>query len=426
MAFPTTSLELRFEAKHETAYTDGQEATTVTDQSPNGYDMAGSGLTWESGELNGEAVYRFDGVDDTASDAAIGGSQVTAWSVAVVCKSDVEATSRLWPFVVHDSTTYIMGFTEGETASEWGVFARSDAATQKIFTSGVDTTQWAALLLVWDGATVSFYRDNSLVGSASLSGQFIHDEHAMGEFLTDAFDGDVALAAAWSKALDSTERSDLQDYIDSTYFGAGGVSQVIGQAVDTSTAQPLSAAKALVIGQAVETDLAQVVVAEKARTVGQAIETSTAQALVATKLLEIAQAIETDTAQPVSSPGQVSQQIGQALETDTAQPLTAAKLMAIAQAIESDVAQAITAEKAVQIGLATETSIAQALEAAKTYRIGQATETSVAIAVTHSGGLVVVHIEGNTYVVLEATGATAPLTDRGFAIAELDPSKTEI
>lgn len=221
MAFPTTSLELRYEAKDETAYTDGQEATSVTDQSANGFDLPGTGLTWEDGELNSHAVYRLDGIDDGAEDITVALPNPTALSVAVLCKSAAEATSRLWPFTVADGTTGFSGFTEGETASEWGIFLRTSAGDQEVFTSGVDTTAWTTLLLVWDGSTVTFYRDGSSVGPASLSGTIDWEDIYLGSFVDQFFGGDIALAAAWSKALDSTERSDLQDYVDTTYFPSG-------------------------------------------------------------------------------------------------------------------------------------------------------------------------------------------------------------
>jgi hypothetical protein len=241
MAFPTTNLLARYEALSETAYSDGNEATTVTNQVSSSISNGeGRGLTWRSNVLNGHAVYRFDGTDDYAN-ASISLVTYTAWSISAVVKAASEGTSRSWPFVMGEETTDIMAFTEGATSSEWGAFARtsgSGSGTNQIFTSGVDTTEWTHLLLVWDGSTVTFYRDGSVVNSGSRAGGFDADSLSMGDLdyrgkggvanLGEYFGGDIALMAAWSKALDSTERGDLQDYVDSTYFAAAGAPEASG------------------------------------------------------------------------------------------------------------------------------------------------------------------------------------------------------
>lgn len=224
---------------------------------------------------------------------------------------------------------------------------------------------------------------------------------------------------------------------------AAGVSQVIGQAVDTSVAQPLSAAKTQAIGQAIETDLAQAIAAVKTAPIGQAVETSTAQSIASVKAQAIALATEADTAQPVSDPGGVSQQIGQAAESDSAQPVAALKIQAIGQAQESDVAQALTwlkqqaigqaveadsarpisARRQYLIGQAVETDLARALDYVKAQVIGQAVETDTAMAITAVGGFLVVHTEGRTTIDFDRSDTDIEFAD-GMTDPGFDPSRT--
>ena len=222
MAFPTTGLANRYEAKDHTGLVDGDPVAAVTDQSGNGWhlNIGGTQPTWETNELNGHAVYRFDGVDDfRRRDETFIAAGLTGTSIAVVCRATAEGTSRTWPFGLEGASfTLIFGFTEGETASEWGTFVRTtEAGDIKLATSGVDTTQDASLLIVWDGADVVFYHNGVQVATAAKGGTLDYDDIYMGEITAGNFGGDVALAATWHKALDSTERANLDDYVATTY-----------------------------------------------------------------------------------------------------------------------------------------------------------------------------------------------------------------
>lgn len=189
---------------------------------------------------------------------------------------------------------------------------------------------------------------------------------------------------------------------------SGPQTVVVGQAIETDTAQVLGRLKEKAIGQALETATAQAVTRVKARTIGQATETALAQALGRVKEKLIGQAAETDTAQAVSAAGKQVIAVGQAVETDIAQALAFAKAKAIGLATETDTAQALTVVRPVLIGQALETNTAQPVDYFKTVRLGQAVETDTALTVTVVGGLVVVH------------GAPGPLR------VEVDPYSTEI
>lgn len=132
---------------------------------------------------------------------------------------------------------------------------------------------------------------------------------------------------------------------------------------DVSLPGPESSGTTVVLGQAVETSTAQAVTRIKTRTLGQAAETETAQAVTGSK----------------------TRLLGQAAETNTATVLGRAKTTALGQAAESSVAQAIGRIKTATLGQAAETSTAQPVGRSKTRTLGQATETDTAMAITSGG-----------------------------------------
>lgn len=224
MAFPTTNLYSRYEAKLDTGYSNGQEADPINDQSGNSRNLSSpvtqDGPTYTTGVLNGEAVYRFSGSDQSLrhslTEYAPG-----AWTLSLVVASDFEATSRKWVFGLQRGTGRILAFTEGATSSEWTTFWRTSAGTTEQATSGVDTTEWCVLTVVWDGSTVTFYRNGTQVDQDSRSGTSdIQSITIGGSIVTtgvDCFDGDIALAATWDAALDSSARAALHSYVQDTY-----------------------------------------------------------------------------------------------------------------------------------------------------------------------------------------------------------------
>lgn len=225
MAFPTTNLYARYEAKAETGRSSGDLLATVVDQSGGGRDLtqavSSKMPTWQAGVLNGHPAFRFDGVDDIIDRSSATVAARTTWSVSAVVSSGAsEATSRKWPFGYGNSTTRIFGLTEGVTSGEWGSFVRTSAATIQHATSGVATTAFAVLTIVWDGATTVLYRNGTQVASSALAGNINFAHMAMGALFslaTECFSGDIALAAAWTSALDATARADLHSYVQDTY-----------------------------------------------------------------------------------------------------------------------------------------------------------------------------------------------------------------
>ncbi len=150
--------------------------------------------------------------------------------------------------------------------------------------------------------------------------------------------------------------TDGTDFTPSLTFSNARVTHAVGMSLAFGT-------QTLAVGQAVETDTAQVVTAQRAISVGQVAEVDTAFAVVAdtSTTVAVGQAVETDTAQQVVvfQPGLIL--LDTAQETDTAQPVTARRVntVAVGQASETDTAQAIANVTKTQIVLqATETDIA--------------------------------------------------------------------
>jgi len=99
-------------------------------------------------------------------------------------------------------------------------------------------------------------------------------------------------------------------------MAAGGITVVLGQAVETDTATAVVPARAVVLGQATETDTSQAVAAARTVAVGQAHEADTANPVTPNRTVVLGQAMETDTAHPVGVARAV--RLGQAIELDTA------------------------------------------------------------------------------------------------------------
>lgn len=158
--------------------------------------------------------------------------------------------------------------------------------------------------------------------------------------------------------------------------------KAIGQATATQTAQPMTRLKAKAFGQATSTQTAQPIAHTKLRTLGQAAETDAAQAMAKAKVKSIGQVAETDTAQVVRPVE--AHPIGQATSSEAAQPFTHTKLRLLGQATETDAAQSMTRTKAKAFGQAVETDTAQAVARLKRRTLGQVVETDTAQAMARA------------------------------------------
>ena len=168
-------------------------------------------------------------------------------------------------------------------------------------------------------------------------------------------------------------------YFGQPYFGQGAPTlappQVVSvaQAAETDAAQVLtvvtSTAREAIVSWA---ELAKPVGAASSTVLGQAIETDTAQALGTTHFVPVDRAYEQGALYPATStPGEVFP-----LSNSGALPISATPSFIIGQATETDLAQAIGAN--VAIGQAVETQLAQAITEVKGDVLGQATETDTA------------------------------------------------
>ena len=238
--------------------------------------------------------------------------------------------------------------------------------TRSVTLAGESLTSGATYLLnaFADGGDLANTVDANLrYDSTAHSGNYYQEN-----FATFA----AAAEDPWTDGSSGTGR----EYSVWLTYTAAGITQSIGLASETDTAQAMGAAKALAIGLASETDAALGLTAAKSAPIGLAAEADSALALAAAKAKEIGLASETDTALPVGSG--TAMPIGLASETDTALALTAAKALAIGLAAETDAALALTAAKAARIGMALEADSARPLTAAKARAIGIAAELDAA------------------------------------------------
>lgn len=162
-----------------------------------------------------------------------------------------------------------------------------------------------------------------------------------------------------------------QDYNNSALLSADRATVLVGF---EEVALPVA------VGQAVETDSAQSVTARKVKTVDRASTTNVAQAIGRVKKLLVGQAFEVDAAQPLASAKVVT--VGRAAEVDSAQVVSAAKVVSLGRATETDASLTITVARAYAVGVASEVDSAGAVVASKMFAVGRATESNQAQTVT--------------------------------------------
>lgn len=242
------------------------------------------------------------------------------------------------------------------------------------------------------GAVIATFIEDAGGGVSQAIGQAV--DTSVAQALAVAKTQGIAQAAETDTAIAITARKTypigLAAETDAAQLIASVKAQTIGLAIEADTAHPVSepGEQTIAIGQAQESDVAQGVAITRAQQIAQVVETDLAQALDWLKVRTIAQVLEADTAHPVSEPGEQAIAIGQAVEQDLARALDYVKSLGIGQAVETDTAHSLTVVRAFLIGLATEIDLAQPLGRLKAFRIGQAIETDTALSVTVIGGLV--------------------------------------
>ena len=192
---------------------------------------------------------------------------------------------------------------------------------------------------------------------------------------------------------------------------AGGLTQTVGQTVETDAAQAITHLKSKLLGQITGTDTAQNVQEVKRKAIGQVTGSDSAQTITPVHILTgvIGQVTETSTSQTVTKRKQ--KLLGLVSETSTANTVTPRKSRAVAQVTETSAAQALVELKRKLLGQVTETNIAQTVSHRKIKVITQVTESNIAQIVKR------VHLR--TVAQISETSAPQPVTHKKAKIIGL-------
>lgn len=119
----------RLKAHDIVGLSDNDAVTTWEDSSTNNKDGTGAGgPTWQTNELNGKAIVRFDGVDDrfTLPDASALTASTVFLVVKLVADPPTSGKTGLWDFgsAAGSGQSTHFPWTDGVIYDEWGTTAR--------------------------------------------------------------------------------------------------------------------------------------------------------------------------------------------------------------------------------------------------------------------------------------------------------------
>jgi hypothetical protein len=201
---------------------DGDPVTTWEDQSSEGNDATqatGSAKpTYQTNELNGKPIVRFDGTDDALDGARPVSSTGTMFIVAKQASAVSSTTKTL---VSLDDGLHSQIFTDSDShASAWNYYA--DNADGIIANIGGAAADWSIIVVKWsDNANIAFYVDgatgpaddpfNDSITAADVYRLGLdHDDSTPGDF-------DVAEMLIYDTALSDGDREDVEDYLTTKY-----------------------------------------------------------------------------------------------------------------------------------------------------------------------------------------------------------------
>jgi hypothetical protein len=159
--------------------------------------------------------------------------------------------------------------------------------------------------------------------------------------------------------------------------GGGGASDWMGY---LAFADAPSAGQTVILGQPSETNTAQpITVNPRRRLIGQVVQSNSAQALARKKSRAVAQATQLNTAQGVT---RALSSLGQVTQLNTAQAFSKRKVKAFAQAAEGNTSGVLTRVKRRSIGQASSTEQPFSLSRAKRRTLGQTIQLNTAQVLT--------------------------------------------
>lgn len=211
------SLEVWYDARLQTGYSDGNTLTAVDDQTTNGNDVSAveGNPTYQTGETpGGAAVFRFDGVGDAL---------VVPYNVDIAAATTFvyvkwAGSGVQWAFSARASgERWYVGRADG--SNDIDCYVGGSGAQRAI--TGFSTTTYYALALRADGNDKSIWVDGSSVNTFVNTTTGTTSSQRIGSVYNDntnePLDGDVALFLHYSAALSDSEMGDVFDWIDANF-----------------------------------------------------------------------------------------------------------------------------------------------------------------------------------------------------------------
>lgn len=221
------NLALWLKADAITGLTDGQSVATWNDSSGNGRNVTqATGVyqpTYKTNIINGKPVVRFDGSNDHLLQPVITGDP-TALSLFVAAKRAASAGGQVLWGHRSESTRLIQLTTNDDTTAVWQLRGSGNALQQLLITG---------TLTNWNIYTATFDKPNNnhvfrLNGGSQQTNTYAFGSETMTSTLETIgasntggygfyFNGDIAEIIVYSRALSTTERQQVEQYLAQKY-----------------------------------------------------------------------------------------------------------------------------------------------------------------------------------------------------------------
>jgi hypothetical protein len=219
---PTVDLQLWLVADEITGLADGDPLSTWADDSGNGRDATQSGgkrPTYQTNEINGLPVVRFDGVDDEMAIGSVIGS-TSDWTAFFVLRASSTSLNQV-QYVLGASGSG--GIIYGGSLSPFNGFAVYYGGSASIRSSHTPNTSAHVLSVRRSSGTLFFFVDGAAAGSssetASGNSSLVWSNAVIGDRpgFNFGFPGDIAEILIYSTAATVGDRESIEDTLGSKY-----------------------------------------------------------------------------------------------------------------------------------------------------------------------------------------------------------------
>ena len=193
------------------------------DSSGNGHNLTITGATYtdindpvNDPALVGSHSLKGDGIDDKATNSDSGLDGLSALTISCFC-SRTSGTSNRQIFAKGDpnlNTTFAYTFF-AISSKFYFIISKGSSSTNVPALANLTLGQKYHLLGTWNGATMEFYIDNVLQGSAAFAGPMVNlDDNAQPLSLfwgnpIGYMHGKIDAAGVWNRAVTASERGEL-------------------------------------------------------------------------------------------------------------------------------------------------------------------------------------------------------------------------